>query len=293
MTSALPSPRAQCREHDRRRLLQRLPHRAAGEIVGIAGVVGNGQSQLLRALAGLERFTGTVAHRRRRPRAEALARRVRLPAGRPPRGRADDVVVGARERRGRRAEAVRPGPLVSRHREVAAVRRELQHAGRQDAVEPRLPSRRCPAATSRRSCWPGRCCRSPGILIADEPTQGVDVGARAEIYRILREVSAGGVPVVVASSDAKELEGLCDRVIVMSRGQRRRGAGRSDEITEERIINAAVRSTAQTRRDEPIRPSESSTRSGASCKGDYAPAVVLSSRSSFSAATSCRATTAT
>ena len=87
----------------------------------------------------------------------------------------------------------------------------------------------------------------PGIVIADEPTQGVDVGARAEIYKILREISASGVPVVVASSDAKELEGLCDRVIVMSRGQvveELVGA----EITEERIVNAAVRSTAQTRR---------------------------------------------
>ena len=58
----------------------------------------------------------------------------------------------------------------------------------------------------------------PSIIIADEPTQGVDVGARAEIYRILREVALEGVPVVVASSDAKELEGLCDRVVVMSRG---------------------------------------------------------------------------
>ena len=47
----------------------------------------------------------------------------------------------------------------------------------------------------------------PAILVADEPTQGVDVGARAEIYRILREVSARGVPVVVVSSDARSSRG--------------------------------------------------------------------------------------
>ena len=58
----------------------------------------------------------------------------------------------------------------------------------------------------------------PRLIVADEPTQGVDVGARAEIYRILREVSSSGTPVVVNSSDAAELEGLCDQVIVMSRG---------------------------------------------------------------------------
>ena len=58
----------------------------------------------------------------------------------------------------------------------------------------------------------------PKLIVADEPTQGVDVGARAEIYRILREVSSSGTPVIVNSSDAAELEGLCDQVIVMSRG---------------------------------------------------------------------------
>jgi ribose transport system ATP-binding protein len=59
----------------------------------------------------------------------------------------------------------------------------------------------------------------PGLIVADEPTQGVDVGARAEIYRILREVSSSGTPVIVNSSDAAELEGLCDRVVVLSRGR--------------------------------------------------------------------------
>ncbi len=79
----------------------------------------------------------------------------------------------------------------------------------------------------------------PGLIIADEPTQGVDVGARAEIYSILREVSNSGTPVIVNSSDAAELAGLCDQVIVMSRGRVvERLAG--DEVTEGRIVAAAV-----------------------------------------------------
>ena len=79
----------------------------------------------------------------------------------------------------------------------------------------------------------------PGLIVADEPTQGVDVGARAEIYRILREVSAKGIPVIVNSSDAAELEGLCDTVIVMSRGrvvETLTGA----HVDEARIVAAAV-----------------------------------------------------
>ena len=79
----------------------------------------------------------------------------------------------------------------------------------------------------------------PAILVADEPTQGVDVGARAEIYRILREVAEQGVPVVVASSDTLELEGLCDRVVVMSRGRIVDEIPR-EELGERRIVEAIV-----------------------------------------------------
>ena len=80
--------------------------------------------------------------------------------------------------------------------------------------------------------------------MADEPTQGVDVGARAEIYGILRDASERGVPVIISSSDAKELEGLCDQVLVMSRGHVV-ATLTGDDVTEERIVSAAVTSTAE------------------------------------------------
>ena len=97
------------------------------------------------------------------------------------------------------------------------------------------------------------------MLIADEPTQGVDVGARAEIYRIIREVAASGIPVIVASSDAHELEGLCDRVIVMSRGQSVVELT-GDAVTEERIVRAAVSATTQQDyQDGPVSKGRSST----------------------------------
>ena len=58
----------------------------------------------------------------------------------------------------------------------------------------------------------------PKVLLADEPSQGVDAGARLEIYKILRQAANDGMAVVVASSDALELQGLCDRVLIFSRG---------------------------------------------------------------------------
>ena len=60
--------------------------------------------------------------------------------------------------------------------------------------------------------------RRPKVLIVDEPTQGVDARARMDIYRVLSGAADEGIAVLVNSSDSAELEGLCDRIYVMSRG---------------------------------------------------------------------------
>ena len=214
-----------------------------GEILGVGGVVGNGQTELLRALAGLAGLRrpgrrGRLATQPA-PAAQGLGLHARGPAPRGP----DDDHVGARERRGQRPGQDDPRPVRQPAARARARRPRAAPSWRSRPPRWRRASPRCPAATSRRSCWPGPCSPGPAILLADEPTQGVDVGARAEIYRILREVADDGVPVVVASSDAKELEGLCDRVVVMSRGHVVADLV-GDEVTEERMIRAAVASTA-------------------------------------------------
>jgi ribose transport system ATP-binding protein len=84
---------------------------------------------------------------------------------------------------------------------------------------------------------------NPKVLLVDEPTQGVDVGARAEIYRVLREVAAKGVAILIVSSDSQEVAGLSDRVAIFSRGQvveTLSGAA----VTEDRITSAVLKSTS-------------------------------------------------
>jgi ribose transport system ATP-binding protein len=81
------------------------------------------------------------------------------------------------------------------------------------------------------------------VILADEPTQGVDVGARLDIYDALRQRAAEGVAVVVKSSDHIELSGLCDRVIVMSRGRIVDEIAKAD-LDEQRIISAIVGGTS-------------------------------------------------
>jgi ribose transport system ATP-binding protein len=246
-----------------------------GEIVGIAGVVGNGQPALLRALSGLDPATGSVNVAGRRLSRRALqASAAYMPADRLTEGLM--VELNVRENTAMTAlDRLTVGPVVSQHREVAAVERELSD------LAVKAPSLEAPVSAlsggNQQKIMMARAMLSePAILVADEPTQGVDVGARAEIYRILREVAARGVPVVVASSDTKELEGLCDRVVVMSRGQMV-ATLEGDAVTEELIVHAAISATKHTA--ERARPRTAETgrmrRVTRFIEGDYAPVIVL------------------
>jgi ribose transport system ATP-binding protein len=243
-----------------------------GEIVGIAGVVGNGQRALLRAVAGLDRATGSVNVDGKNLSRRALLRSAAyMPADRLTEGLMLDLNV--RENTALTAlDGLTIGPFVSRRRERDAVVRELS------ALEVKASSLEAPVSSlsggNQQKVVMSRAMLSdPAILVADEPTQGVDVGARAEIYCILREVTARGVPVVISSSDTLELEGLCDRVIVMSRGHAV-ATFEGDEVTEERIVHAAISSTTHTA-EEATRRASRSSRIARFIEGDYAPVVVL------------------
>jgi ribose transport system ATP-binding protein len=82
--------------------------------------------------------------------------------------------------------------------------------------------------------------KEPRAILAYEPTQGVDVGSRFDIYRALRARSEAGAAILVKSSDPIELAGLCDRVLVMSRGTIVEEIP-GDELDEVRIVEAIVR----------------------------------------------------
>src|SRR5438132_4597992 len=108
-------------------------------------------------------------------------------------------------------DRLRVGPFVSSGREVAAVERELSElAVKAPSLEAQVSA--LSGGNQQKVVMARSMLSEPSILVADQPTQGVDVGARAETYRILREVASRAVPVVVGSSDTKELEGLCARV---------------------------------------------------------------------------------
>ncbi len=218
-------------------------HVQKGEILGIAGAEGNGQAQFLRALAGVERPSGRAScngHEldTKSPLAALRAGVVLLSGDRareslfPVLSVRANTTVQVLRRLGRfgvirrRRERRTVDDLVRRLRiRMASVEQPVQSlsGGNQQKVSLTRPFLRGDVK----------------VILADEPTQGVDVGARFDIYEALRAKAAEGVAIIVKSSDPLELAGLCDRVVVMSRGKIVDEI-RGEQLGERRIVEAIV-----------------------------------------------------
>ena len=209
-----------------------------GQIIGVAGVAGNGQSELMRALAGLQRSRGSVRLNGRALDHASLVREAAfVPSDRHSEGLAGSLTV--RENATFAAlEKFATYGVLSRGNEVNRVSNAFRSLAVK-AASLEAPILSLSGGNQQKVVMARALLAEPGLIVADEPTQGVDVGARAEIYRILREVSDSGTPVVVNSSDAAELEGLCDTVIVLSRGRIVETLS-GDDVNEARIVAAAV-----------------------------------------------------
>lgn len=218
-----------------------------GEILGIAGAEGNGQVQFLRALAGVEPATGSAT-------CDGEEFDTSSPLG-PLRA---GVVLLSGDRRG---EALFPVLSVRANATVQVLRRlaRLGVVGRGreraaiDDLVRRLRVRMGSAEQPIQSLSGGNQQKvslmrpflrgDVKVILAEEPTQGVDVGARFDIYAALRAKADEGVATIVKSSDPIELAGVCDRVVVMSRGLIVEEIPR-EELGERRIIEAIVGSRA-------------------------------------------------
>jgi len=250
-----------------------------GQIIGIAGVVGNGQSQLIKALAGQAEFSGTVTVNGVTKSARDLNGKAALmPADRQREG----VMMRMSVRENSALSSLKKFKslgLLSRKKEVDSVHETLT------SLSIKAPSLEAPVSAlsggNQQKVVMARALLSdPLMILADEPTQGVDVGARSDLYEILRKASSDGIPVVVASSDAKELEGLCDTVYVLSRGQVVKVL-QDGENREKAMIEAAVTSTTKViriereQREQKLGNETFVDKFRRFLRGDYAPPVML------------------
>ncbi|MBS3939586.1 MAG: sugar ABC transporter ATP-binding protein, partial [Actinobacteria bacterium] len=217
---------------------------ASGETVGIAGAEGNGQPQLFDCLAGrVPPKTGHVVCDERdlslvSTREAVRAGIVLLPGDR--KGEALMPVLGVRVNATIQSlRGFTRGGLLRRRHE----RRTVE--GLVERLRIRTPSLEQPVeflsgGNQQKVSISRTFLREPAVILAYEPTQGVDVGSRFDIYEALRAQTDRGAAVLVKSSDPIELSGLCDRVLVMSRGQIIEEIP-GDELDEVRIVEAIVR----------------------------------------------------
>ena len=219
----------------------------AGEIVGLAGIEGEGQREFIRAAAGIDRRSaGEVRVRDANTGGDSPGAFRRAGIGFVPDDRhAEGVFLNLTLR-----ENFSLGFLDSVSRFGVVERRS--ETERSKAIIHDL-SIRAPSAETKlfelsggnqqKALFGREISAKPSVLLVDEPTKGVDIGARSEIYRRLRAIADQGLAVLVSSSDGIELEGLCDRVLIFARGRIVReltGAAVTDAAITEANLTATV-----------------------------------------------------
>ena len=219
-----------------------------GEIVGLAGLVGAGRTELARVLFGLEpaaRGEIRLAGRPFRPRSpsEAIAQGLAyLPEDRRRHGVVVDLPVAANLTLATLRRFTRRG-LLDRQAERGAAARLVDALGVKTASLD-TPVRDLSGGNQQKVALGRWLVQPPRVLVLDEPTQGVDVGAKAEIHRLIGDLAADGLGVLLISSELPEIFGIADRILVMRAGTIAAAFPRA-EATPEAVMAAAFgRSTA-------------------------------------------------
>jgi ABC-type sugar transport system ATPase subunit len=215
---------------------------APGEVVGVFGLVGSGRTDVVRAIFGADRSTGAMVldgqtYRPRSP-GDALSRGVAMLSE----DRARDGLILQMSLRDNMSlpsfsRMSRYG-LISRLQQTVLVRDEMAEVGvRAPSID--APVRRLSGGNQQKVVVGKWLLRGARVLLLDEPTRGVDVGAKAEIYRIIATLAERGKAILLVSSELPEILGMSDRILVM-RGGRLVGEFARSEATEERLLAAAA-----------------------------------------------------
>ncbi|MFI0709679.1 sugar ABC transporter ATP-binding protein [Streptomyces inhibens] len=217
----------------------------AGEVVGLAGLVGAGRTEVVRAIFGVDRYdAGTVEIdgtqlARGDVRAAMRAGLGLVPEDRKGQGLVLDASLQDNLTLARLDRDTRGG-LVDRgaqRREAAAVAGQLKV--RMSGLA--QPARTLSGGNQQKIVIGKWLLADTKLLILDEPTRGIDVGAKVEIYQLINELTASGRAVLMISSDLPEVLGMSDRVLVMSQG-RLAGELSAEEATQDAVMELALQS---------------------------------------------------
>lgn len=222
----------------------------AGEVVGLAGLVGAGRTEVLRAIFGADHHTtGTVEVNGRQAPRSGVGGAIALGVGLVPEDRkAQGLVLGASV--AENLSLVQMGPtsragLVDRPKLNGYVKQAIDSL-RIKTASPQTTVRTLSGGNQQKVVMGKWLVSDPAVLLLDEPTRGVDVGAKVEIYHLINELTASGRGVLMVSSDLPEVIGMCDRILVMSQG-RIVGELSHEEATQDAVMALAVKEVESTR----------------------------------------------
>ncbi|WP_152189364.1 sugar ABC transporter ATP-binding protein [Georgenia satyanarayanai] len=191
----------------------------AGEIVALAGLQGSGRTEIAHGLFGVERFrTGEVYVDGRRvdprsPREAVRSGLALVTEDRKVEGLALNQSVAANARLV--LDAVVPRQAARRARRVPEILSSLELAARSGSHEVRFLS----GGNQQKVVLAKWLVTDPGVIVMDEPTRGIDVGAKRAVYELMRDLAAEGVAIVLISSELPEVIGMADRIIVLHDGE--------------------------------------------------------------------------
>jgi ABC-type sugar transport system ATPase subunit len=222
----------------------------AGEIVGLAGLVGAGRTEIVRAIAGADvptraeiRVDGKLV-RIRNPHDAIAAGIAFMTEDRKGQGLVLGMSVRENTTLAHLEEFVDRDLLVDRTRETRATQRMI------DDLRIRTPSteqlaRNLSGGTQQKVVLAKWLLGKARVFLFDEPTRGIDVGAKAEIYALMLELAAGGAAIVMVSSDLPEVLGMAHRILVVRDGKIVATFARADATPEAIIAAAAVSTPSQ------------------------------------------------
>lgn len=215
-----------------------------GEILGIAGLVGSGRTEIARAIFGADRkVNGIVFIDGKVSNIRSPAEAVNAGVGMVPEDRKQQGVILSCTIK----ENISLTNLDKVTFRTGFFKREKENRITEDLIRKLLiktKDKNLEAGTLSGgnqqkialAKWINRECR---ILIIDEPTRGVDIGAKVEIYKLIDELSKQGVAILVISSETMELIGICDRILVIRNGEIR-GELEKKDFSDERILRLAI-----------------------------------------------------
>jgi len=214
-----------------------------GEIVGLAGLVGSGRTEVVKAVFGYDPvLSGRLFIRGKEVRRHSTTRSVKEGMGFLPEDRKSEGLILDMSVRNNLVHASL-GRLSSfgflnrkKETEVAERYKESLKSATPDVTK---LGRYLSGGNQQKVVLGKWLCTDCDILIFDEPTRGIDVGAKAEIYELMSGLAEKGKAILIASSEQKEIVGLCDRVYVMHEGRVRKEL-EGGEITQERIVTHAL-----------------------------------------------------